>query len=50
MGFLDNILLKGLGGLFFIPGAAVWSSEAADNLKEVKEFFRRGCHGLPVFG
>jgi hypothetical protein len=50
VGFLDKILLEALGSLFFIPRAAVGSPEAADNLKESKEFFRCGCHGLPVLG
>jgi hypothetical protein len=50
VGLLDKVLLEGLGGLFFIPGASVRGSEATDNFKEGKEFFRGGCHGLPVFG
>ena len=45
VGFFDKILFKGLGGLFFIPGASIRRSETVDDLKEGKEFFRSAYHG-----
>ena len=50
VGLLDKILLEGLGGLLFIPGAPVRSPEAAGNFKEGKKFFRGVFHEVAFAG